>query len=188
MDEIGIPFERIDKGGQYGGLDDAQYRVLNPNGLVPTLVDGDTVIWESNAILRYLAREYGPHLVPPTAARAAIADTWMDWQLTVLWPAIRPLFLQLVRTPVERRDSDLIKSHADQTIRALNILEDRLSTAGSDFMCGPDLTVADVPIGVSVHRWFALPVEQVELPRVTEWYDRLKRRLAFSRNVIIPLT
>ena len=106
MREIGLAHERVDAGGAFGVVDTPEYRALNPNGLVPVIQDGDWVLWESNAIVRYLARVHAAGTLGPDDPRvAADADRWMDWQTTTLGPAMLAAFWNLIRTPAEKRNA-----------------------------------------------------------------------------------
>src|SRR5690242_9565708 len=109
LDELGLEYERIDAGGSFGRVQDADYLALNPNGLVPTLQDGNAALWESNAIVRYLFGKYGTHpALPSDHGLRARADGWTDWATGSFWAHVRPLLVQLVRTPEAQRDSKLI--------------------------------------------------------------------------------
>lgn len=126
-DELGAPFERVDAGGAFGITREPEYLALNPNGLVPTISDGDLVLWESNAIVRYLAARHGMGtLCPEDLAQRADADRWMDWQLGTLWANFRPAFIGLVRTPPENRDRASIATAVGNTAESLAILDAHL--------------------------------------------------------------
>ena len=187
LDEAGVPFERLDAGGEYGRLDTAAYGALNPNRRVPTLVDGDTVVWESNAIVRYVAAKWGDGtLWPADPARRAHADMWMDWiQTTVMAPLI-PVFWGLVRTPPERRDMALIAEKAAECGGIFRILDAAL--AGRDFIAGEAFTMGDIPAGAVAWRYLELPIERPDLPAIAAWMDRLKQRPAFATHIMLPLT
>jgi glutathione S-transferase len=196
-DELGLGYERIDVGGAFGGTAEPAYRAMNPNGLVPTLQDGDFVLWESNAICRYLAtRERATGLLPgietlaSMQARAGI-ERWMDWCSTALAPATGPAFFGLVRTPAEQRDAVAIVASIRKSAEQLSILEGVLATR--DWLGGDAFTLADVPAGVLAWRWLALPWAQVDHPRpsmpnVEAWHRRLGERPAYRRWVMRPLT
>lgn len=184
--ELGLPHERIDAGGAFGGLDTPAYAALNPNRLIPVLEDGGTVVWESNAIVRYLAARYGTGtLWPEDPATRAAADRWMDWQLTTLQPALSPVFLGLVRTPPEQRDMAAIGAHAERLGRAMRILDAHL--AGRRFVGGDALTMGDIPLGCVYWRYVNLAIDRPGLPNLAAWHERLAAREAYRQNVMLPL-
>lgn len=187
LDELKLDFERIDAGGQFGRVKDADYLTLNPNGLVPTLEDGRLVLWESHAIVRYLFARYGsPPLSPSDLADRARADAWTDWQFGTLWPPVRTLLVQLLRTPEIRRDRGVIESARAAALAALGILDKELSR--HPWAAGEHFTFGDIPLGVAAQRWYNLPIERPALQHVDAWYDRVKRRPGFERWVDLPLT
>ncbi|WP_296659276.1 glutathione S-transferase N-terminal domain-containing protein [Paraburkholderia sp.] len=188
-DELVLPFERIDAGLQYGRLDEPAFLAMNPNGKVPTLVDGTFTLWESNAILRYLAMQYGPssQLYPADAKVRALIERWLDWSLGTLAPAERPVFATLVRTPVEQRD--MTKLAADfEAVGALWKRVDR-HLQGRFFLENERFSLADIVIGAFARRWFGLEgVERPPLPNLERWYQRLAHREGFRKYVDVPLT
>src|SRR5947209_6398428 len=122
--EVGLPHERGDNGGEVGGHKGPGYLAMNPNGLVPTLQDGDLTLWESNSIVRYLAARYGAGKLEPADWKSrAHANQWMDWQLSVVGPAISGAFWGLIRTPPEQRDQAAIAASQAKTIEAMKILD-----------------------------------------------------------------
>jgi glutathione S-transferase len=128
LEELKVPYERIDAGMQYGVVDEPQFRSMNPNGLVPVIEDGGAVLWESNAIVRYLGAKYGKgSLWAQDAAVRAQSDKWMDWCATVYWPAMRTVFWGLVRTPPEKRDMKEIDAARKRVRRNLKILDAALA-------------------------------------------------------------
>lgn len=183
-DEIGLPFVRHDVGGRFG-MDDA-YLAKNPNALIPTIEDGDLILWESNAILRYLAARHGsPALWPADPAARAMADRWMDWQFAFA-DAQRDAFLALVRHKPEERDMAALARSAQQSGKAMQILDEVLAT--QPWLSGDAFGLADVPMGVYAHTFFTLDMERPDVPHVRAWYDRLRARPAYARSVMIPLT
>ncbi|MFC5431605.1 glutathione S-transferase family protein [Paraburkholderia denitrificans] len=188
-DELVLPFERIDAGLQYGRLDEPAYLAMNPNGKVPTLVDGTFTLWESNAILRYLAMQYGPssQLYPADPKVRALIERWLDWSLGTLAPAERPVFATLVRTSVEQRD--MTKLAADfEAVGALWKRVDR-HLQGRFFLENERFSLADIVIGAFARRWFGLAgVERPPLPNLERWYQRLAHREGFRKYVDVPLT
>jgi glutathione S-transferase len=186
--ELGLKYERIDAGGAFGRNKDPDYLKMNPNGLVPTLQDGDLTLWESNVIVRYLAARHGDEgFWPKDPAKRALSDMWMEWMVTTLNPAIFPTFWGLIRTPPEQRDAKAIEAARVKTADLLKMFESHMT--GRKFVAGDALSIGDIPMGVFVKRWFALPIERPNLPNVAAYYDRLKQRPAFVEHVeSIPLT
>lgn len=185
--ELGLEHERIDVGGAHGGLDTPEFGVLNPNRKIPVLADGNLALWESNVIVRYLAARYGQpdDLYPSDLAARATAEMWMDWHVSTVQPAMGPAFWALVRKSGDFSAEDVRRSEKEMAAAFL-ILEDWL--IGRDHLMGRKLTVADIPLGASVHRWYSLPIERPSLPRVEAWYRRLGERPAYAEHVMLPLT
>lgn len=186
-DELGLAYEREDVGGSFGKNRDPAYLALNPNALIPTIIDDGFVLWESNSIIRYLGAKHGHGTLYPEDLHArALADRWMDWQLSVLGPAIGPIFWGLIRTPPEKRDQAAIAAARDKTAQALKILDDYL--ARTDFVAGAALSVGDIPVGIMTYRWYTFDIERENLANLKRWYDRLTERPAFKKHVMIGLT
>jgi glutathione S-transferase len=188
LEELGLPYERIDAGGAFGRTDTPEYRAMNPNSLVPTLQEDDFVLWESNAILRYLCAANVPDspMFPRDLHARASIDRWMDWQQTTLNAPISPVFWGLVRTPPEQRDMDAIGRGIQATGQVLGRLDAVLARV--PYVAGPVFTLADIPLGVHIHRWFFFPVEKPALPHVRAWYDRLLERPAYRAHVAGSVT
>ena len=187
LGELGLEYTRDDIGGPFGGNRETAYLSMNPNGLVPTLIDGDTILWESNVIVRYLARKYAPNsLLLDSLTDLARAEQWMDWQQTVVSPAVFPVFWGLIRTAPKDRDLDAIRDGRDRLEQVMTILDHHLSD--SAFVGGESFSMADIPLGIMVYRWFTLDIERTELPSLHRWYRRLTDRPAFKDNVMIGLT
>jgi glutathione S-transferase len=189
LEEMQLPYERKDVGGKFGGNDTPEYRALNPNGVVPTIVEDGFVLWESNAILRYLAAAHpaGHKFWPQDLRARANADRWMDWQHTTLGAPMTVVFWGLVRTPPEQRDMKAIQTAAAKLGTLYGMLDRAL--AGSAYIAGPELTVADMPIGVQAHRYFSFEgIERPDQPHLRAWYERLLARPAYKQHVAGPLS
>jgi len=185
--ELELPHQHADAGMQYGMVNEAWYRAMNPNGRVPTIDDEGFVLWESNAIVRYLAaRHSAGRFCPADAQQRADADRWMDWTTSTVAPVMTPLFWGLIRTPAEKRDNAAIEGHRLEMEKLAAILDARLK--GRQYLCGDTLTMGDIPIGCFIYRWYALPIERGEHPHLRAWYERLAARSAFREHVMLPLT
>lgn len=186
LGECGVAYERHEAGGAFGVVDTPEYRAMNPNGLVPVLVDGDLVLWESNAIVRYLAARYAAgRLWPEDPGRRALADRWMDWQQTVLNPALGPAFHGLVRTAPDRRDPAAIEASRAKTEAALVILDAYL--AGRDWLDGDAFGMAECVVGASVHRWLNMPIAREPRPNVERWYRTVFARPSAPAALPLPI-
>lgn len=185
--EVGQAFERIDAGLKFGIVKTPEYLAKNPNGLVPTLEDGPFVMWESNAIVRYLAATYGAGTLWPTDPKArALADMWMDWASVMLNPAFSAAFMQLFRTPPQERDPAVIEASRAKTEPVVAILEAHLSR--QPFVAGDSFTMGDIIVGVMAHRWLHLPLEREPRPHFESWYRSLAARPAAAAALALPLT
>lgn len=185
--ELGLPFQRIDAGLQFGVNDTPEYRRMNPTGLVPTIDDDGFVLWESHAIVRYLAAKHGLGTLCPSDLRArADAERWMDWTHTFSREFQRPVFWPLVRTPPEKRDSKAIEEARQKCATLLAIPDSVL--AERRYLAGDDFTMGDIPLGCHVQLWMRLPVERPEHRHLNAWFDRLCERPAFRKIVDIPLS
>lgn len=190
LDELDLPFEREDYGGAFGRTDTPEYRAMNPNAVVPTLVEDDGfVLWESNVILRYLAAGHaaGTPLWPDGLQARANIDRWMDWQQTTLGAPMTTVFWGLVRTAPEKRDMAAITAAAAKLGTLYGILNGVVARHG--YVAGADLTPADVCIGVHAFRYFSFEgIERPELLALRDWFARLRTRPAFKAHVDHPMT
>ncbi len=185
--ELDIPFERVDIGGPFGGNQDAEYLRLNPNGLVPTIRDGDLVLWESNTICRYLAStRNGERLYPAAPVRRARVERWMDWQLSTIGAPMGALLYGLIRSKPEQRDHAAIEAARRKVVTAWTIVEDALDAG--PFLAGAELSLAEIALGTLVYRWHAFPIERPPLRKLKSWYERMRERPAFKTHIEIPIT
>jgi glutathione S-transferase len=186
-EELGLDYERIDAGRHFGVVDTPAFRALNPNGLVPTLEDDGFVVWESGAILRYLAARHGAGTLWPLDPRArADADRWVDWSNSSLWPSLLPLFRAFYRTPPEQRDDAQVERDRQEALTMLQVLDAQL--AHHPWAGGECFTMADIALGCPAWRWFAMPIERPVLPGLQRWFDKLVSRPAYARIVMLALS
>lgn len=185
LDELGLPYERVDAGGAHGVVDDPAYRALNPNGLVPVLEEEGFALWESNAILRYLAASHGgPLALPEDVRERARVDQWLDWQTTSFMPAMRDAFWQTFRA--KEPDASLIAASVAKTERCAAVLDRHLD--GRSFMVGDRFGIADIAVGCAAHRWMSLPIEKTERPNLTRWLSVISKRPGADGVISLPLS
>jgi glutathione S-transferase len=183
--ELGLPYERIDAGGSFGGLDTPEALARNPNKLIPVIRDGDFVLWESNAIVRYLSRVYGAGTLWPEDPRVvADADRWMDWQSLSLNPALVDAFLNTVRAKPGQANQAALDASVAKTEPLLAILDAHLATRA--YVAG-DYSMGDIPLACSAHRWYGLPLARRAHPNVEAWLARLRARPAYASALTYPL-
>ncbi len=184
--ELGLAYERLEAGGKFGVVGTPEFQRLNPNAKIPVIEDGEFVLWESNAIVRYLARAHGAGTFWPKDPRvAADADRWMDWQATMINPALGAAFWQLIRVEPEQRDRAAIAASLAATEPLMAILDAHL--AGRRWMTGDDYTMGDIPLACTAHRWFGLPCDREPRPNVAAWLDRIRARPAYSGVLTLPI-
>ena len=184
LDEVGQSYDRVDCGGAFGGLDTEEFGRLNPNRKIPVIEDGEFVLWESTAIVRYLAEAYGAGSLSPSDLKArAIAQQWANWCLTTVYADfITHTFSPLIRVPAAERDTAAVTAAAARVGKSMQILDGHL--ANTDFLAGSALTFADIEVGALMHRYFTLPIERPALPNATAWYERLQTRPGFQTHVM----
>ena len=185
-EELGLKYQRIDAGMQFGVTKTPEYLSMNPNSLVPTIEDDGFVLWESRTIVRYLAAKHGMGTLCPADLKArADAERWMDWAFT-FQNAMRAVFWGLIRTAPEKRDHKAIEEGRTQSAKLLEVLERNLQK--KTYVTGSAFTMGDIPIGCEVQRWMRVPIERAPFPALQAWFDRLGQRPAFRQVVDIPLT
>ena len=186
LDELGLDFERINVGGSFAGVDTPAYLALNPNGKVPTLLDGSLALFESNTIVRYLAARYGgERWYPADPAMRAEQDKWMDWQLSTLTDALGALFVATIKTEPERRDAAMIAKAAARLHACWHIVMPALET--QDYLAGREPGMADIVLGAMFARYRALPITHLPLSALDAWFSRLSTRPAYQKHVLRPI-
>jgi glutathione S-transferase len=169
---LDVPFERVDAGLGFGVVKTPEYLAKNPNGLVPLIEDGAMQLWESNVIVRYLCAKHSYGQLYPEALEARFdAERWMDWQQTTLNPAGRPAFHQLIRTPADQRDAELVARSIAATEPLHALLDAHLAQRGH--VAGDRITMADFPIACEIHRFRGLPIAQVPRPHLDRWFQSI---------------
>lgn len=184
MDELELEATREDYGGPFGKTDTSEYRNMNPNGLVPTLVDGETVIWESNTVIRYIGHAVAKRsFIGQNASSVAKVSQWMDWQLGTLNPPLQTIFFQVGRMG-DKRDVQIVEENKAAVHKLLNaVLASVLPPQG--FLFGSSITAADVCIGVMLHRYVSLLGAQSLEGRVVRYHGQLAERPGFQKHVEI---
>ena len=201
LEEIGLKFDfimasatmgpggHVSKGNQpFGVVNTPEYRAKNPNGRVPTIDDGGFVLWESNSIVRYLAGKHQNRTLEPADLKVrARAQMWMDWQLSVMAPAITPVFWNLIRTPPEKRDPKAIEAGKEKTVTAAKMMDAQLGK--TKFMAGNEFSYGDIPLGIMIYRYMQLIPERAATPNLDRWYAAISGRAAFKEQItVVPLS
>ena len=187
LTELGLDHEHRRVGGGFGGTDAAAYRAMNPMGVVPTLRDGDLTLFESDAILRYLARRYGEGtLWPEDPAQAALADQWTTWNASTFYPAVAALFFPTIRTPRAEQRPEALGPQTAALAKAGAILDSAL--AGREHLVGGTFSFGEIGLAISTHRAFLLPVGRLEgLPNLRRWFDGVAQRRGYRLHVDQPI-
>ena len=185
--ELGLAVDRTDIGGAFGGNNTPEYLSMNPNGLIPTMIDGETILWESHTIVRYLCetQQQSPWY-PDTPAKRGEASQWMDWYLTRLHPSMTTIFWTLIRTPTEDRNLETLEQAIASAGDLWALIDNHLSDR--DYMTGDQRTMADIPLGCAAWRWHEMDIKRPNLPNLKAWYERLAARPAYQQHVMLPLT
>jgi len=183
LGELGLAHEHIAAGGPYGGLNDPKFRAMNPNGLVPVIEDDGLILWESNAILRYLASRHGGALWPESPRDRAPIDQWVEWASTTFQPAMVGLFWSYWRTPEKDRNWDTIKSFEQKAATLLQMLDGIL--AARAHIANDSFTLADIPNGVHLYRYYTMGLEVPKFVHVEAWYARLRERPAYATHAMV---
>jgi len=184
--ELQLAHRHVEVGGKFGGLDQPDFLAMNPHGKVPVIADAGTIVWESHTILRYLAARYGgPRWWPADCAARSCTDRWMDWSQTVLQPDfLSGLFWGFYRTPEALREWPAINAKIAACAAHFELLDRIL--ANQHYLLGNEVTLADIPAGTTLYRYFSLEIEHPLIPNVRAWYQRLQTRPAYRTHVMVP--
>lgn len=188
LEELQLPFQRIDAGMQFGVNKTQEYLAKNPNGLVPMIDDEGFILWESHTIMRYLAKKHDAQgrVFPKDIQVQAKIEQWHDWYNTVFWPPMRNLFWGYIRTPQENRNLEELENSRIQMIKGIEMVEEQLTR--TKFIAAEQFTLADIPIALVAYRWFNLPLERPSFPHFEAWYANVKIRSGFLKYSSDPLS
>ena len=187
LEEAGVAYERVDAGLQFGINNTPEYKAMNPMGLIPLIDDDGFVLWESNAITRYLCAKYAAgKFYPENLQERADAERWMDWQTATLNAAMVPAFYNLIRVAPEKRDMEAVESSRKKCIELIAMFDAHLK--GRDFVTGKTFGMGDLGLAPIMHRWLHMPCEIAPVPHVEAWYQRLMQRPAFQKVLTLPLS
>ncbi len=186
--ELGLPFERVDLGGHFGGLDSEEYGRINPNRLVPTVEFGDgLVMFESNAIVRTLARRDVDRRLWPTDPKAeALTDMWAEWAQLNVTAHSTALFWAVVRTAPSKRNPELIDKHLAMLTKSLTIADENLSK--TRYLAGDSLTIADINFASTLYRYFDMAIDRPDLPHLARYYKALTERPSYAEHVMVDFS
>ena len=184
--ELDVAHRHIELGGTFGGLDTPEFRMMNPHGKVPVLKDGDHVIWESHAILRYLAAKHGAETFwDDDPAERSRVDQWIEWsQSTLQHDFLNGIFWGYYRTPEEQRDNEAVARSIDKCSAHFGLLDGMLTD--QDYLLGETLSLADIPIATHLYRLFNLGIEWPQWPGLDAYYERLRERPGYAEHVMVP--
>ncbi len=187
-EELGLAYEAIDAGGAFGVVDTPEYRAMNPNGRVPVIEDDGFVLWESNAIVRYLLAKHAPdsNWYPADPRARAIADKWMDWTTSSFAGPFRTVFWGVLRTSADKQDWAAINAAIKECNELLGMADSAL--VSQPYLSGKDIGMGDIPLGSFIYAWFEMPIERAPQPHLQAWYERLKQRPAYRKAVMTALT
>jgi glutathione S-transferase len=183
--ELELPHEHVNAGGAAGGLDEPWFQEMNPHGRIPVIDDDGLILWESNSIIRYLGAKYGDgKFWNPDPAERSLADRWMDWGLANAQRDFLDLFWGYYRTPEEHRDADYVAQRFKRCARNYQLLDQHL--ASQPYLAGEGFTMAEIPTGTTLFRYFEMDIERPNVPHVEAWYARLCERPAYQEHVMLP--
>ncbi|PMY43205.1 glutathione S-transferase [Pseudomonas sp. GW456-L14] len=187
-EELGLTYEAVDAGGAFGVVDTPEYRAMNPNGRIPLIEDDGFVLWESNAIVRYLAARHaaGTAWYPSDVQVRASAEKWMDWTTSTFAEPFRHLFWGVLRTPAHQQDWDKINAALNSCGELLAVVDQAL--AEHPYLSGEEIGIGDIPLGSFIYAWFEMPIERPQLSNLQAWYARLQQRPAYRKAVMTALT
>ncbi len=186
LKEANVDFERHTVGGNFGGLDTKEFRKLNPNERVPVIKDGTLTLYESNAIIRHIARKYGAGTIRPRGQRAwALADQWLDWSAQVFTPPLTVIFFNKVRMPADQYNAQAVAAAEKTCANVIKVIDRGLGR--KPWLAGRHFSIADIPMGILFYRYKNLEVKHAKTKNLDRWYEQLQERPAYRECVMVPL-
>ncbi len=186
LGEIDLPFKRETVGGSFGGNREADFLRMNPNGLIPVILDGDVTMFESNAIVRYLSARYRAGVLRPTEPKAlALAEQWMEWQQSTFSPPVSTIFWNAARVPAAQKNAAAVAEAEKQARAALMIADQHLSK--HDWFAGDSFSFGDIVMGVMYWRYLGVSSSVIDVPQVQDWCEAIKKRKAFRQHINLPV-
>ncbi|KLU16823.1 MULTISPECIES: glutathione S-transferase family protein [Xenorhabdus] len=186
LEELNVPYQQIDVGGKFGKLNDPEYLRMNPNAVIPCLQEDDFILWESNAIVRYIAAKFGKDsLYPADLQERASVEKWMDWVGCNLFAPIKQFVISFIRTPADQRDPKIIAQSVTEIEKWLKIVDDTLSN--QQYLAGDKFGMADISLAPLAYLWLNVEIERPSLPNLERWYQLLTERPAFRKIVMIEI-
>jgi glutathione S-transferase len=181
--ELGLEVDQKDVGGPFGGLDTPEYIAMNPCQLIPTIQDGETTVWESEAVLRYLGAKYGTQFFPQDIEKRASVDKWMCWNQSTWFPAIHQAFITIMKVPVGKRSSAGLEQQLEAAYAKAAFMNDQLKDRS--FVAGNNLSLADFSFAAWLYRYFTLEIDRPVLEHLEKYYESLCARKAYVEHVHI---
>ena len=186
LGELDLPFKRETVGGSFGGNREADFLRMNPNGLIPVILDGDVTMFESNAIVRYLSARYRAGVMRPAEPKAlAAAEQWMEWQQSAFYPAVGTIFWNTARVPAAKKDTAAVAEAEKQARSALMIADRHL--AKHDWFAGDSFSFGDIVMGVMYWRYVGVGGAVPDAPHLQDWFEAIKKREAFREHINLPV-
>lgn len=186
LEEAGVEYERHTVGGSFGGTDTREYLKMNPNKLVPVVKDGTLTIFESHAIVRYIAKRYGRGTIAPRGNRAfALAEQWMDWTASTFNPPLNVIFFNKVRLPADQYNAEAVKAAEKVCAEKLKIIDRGLGR--KPWLAGKHFSYGDIPFGILFWRYKNLDIKHAKTGNLDRWLEQLKERAAYRKIVMVPI-
>ncbi|CAM3189929.1 putative glutathione S-transferase with thioredoxin-like domain and glutathione S-transferase, C-terminal domain [Xenorhabdus nematophila ATCC 19061] len=186
LEELNVPYQQVDIGGKFGKLNEPEYLRMNPNAVIPCLQEGDFILWESNVIVRYIAAKFGQDSLYPTDLQErASVEKWMDWVSCNMFPPIKQLMINVVRTPKDQQNPEIISQILSEIKSLLKMVDNTLGN--QPYLSGDKFGMADIALAPLVYPWLNVEVERPSLPNLERWYQLLTKRPAFQKIVMIEI-